>query len=68
MSKTLTADCKSCKEFNIDNNSNFTCKWGKRKKLKIIRDDGRTIEKCNLLSKRFNAKSKNYNHKINEFI
>jgi len=50
MSKSLTKDCKTCKEFNIDDNYNFTCSWGKRKKLKILRDDGYTSKKCKLIS------------------
>jgi len=50
MSKSLTSDCKSCKEFNIDDKYNFTCKWGKRKKVKIIRDDGYTSKKCKLIN------------------
>ena len=52
MSKSLTKDCKTCKEFNIDDNYNFTCKWGKRKKVKIIRDDGYTSKKCKLIKPR----------------
>ena len=49
MSKSLTKDCKNCNLFKIDDNSNFICEWGKKKKRKLIRDDGYTIDKCKLV-------------------
>jgi hypothetical protein len=52
MSKSLTKDCKSCEMFKIDDDSNFICEWGKKKKRKLLRDDGYTIDKCKLNRKK----------------
>lgn len=47
MSKTITKLCPSCKYFYIDDNHSL-CKWGKRKKRKVLKDD-RVRKTCNLI-------------------
>jgi hypothetical protein len=36
----------------IDDDSNFTCNWGKAKKVKILEDPKSRIKKCKLLKEK----------------
>jgi len=47
--KRLTTDCKSCKYFKINDNSDFICSWGHGKLKKMIIDNKRkSLISCKL--------------------
>jgi len=49
ITKRLTIDCKSCKYFKINDNSDFICSWGNGKLKKMIIDDKRkSLRACKL--------------------
>lgn len=46
--KTLTIDCVSCDLMKIDDDSNFTCSWGKGEPKKMDPHKGKRPIKCKL--------------------
>lgn len=50
MSKRFTKDCKTCPLMGLSDRTPPYCKWGKCKKRKCFREDGRpALPVCNLV-------------------
>jgi hypothetical protein len=50
MAKNLTKDCPSCSDLVVNDDYTYSCKWGKSKKRKVLKDD-RVRKTCKLIKK-----------------